>query len=379
MPADYKLRLGDGRSWPWTRRVCAPGSSTAEPWCSHVRIAPMDPAEGGRWRRFRAENRRLESLPRPPLTPPPPPPEPPPPPPTPGHAAGVRPMPPAAGAAPPPPRAQTEPSRRRRSRRHRSSRRPPVAAPPVVAPPRRRATCHRQWPHRQSLAPPPRVVHHRRPVVAPPPSSPRRQKYPAPPTAAPRPAPPAPAPRPGRGGALKPGREPRPPHRWISAEVARTAFVEPMRRADGRRRADRRRARRRRTAPPPATDLPIIALQASRRGGPARAGEATMHHEADRRKGSRSSRSSIPPKTRCCGPREGPEPAGDRGRACNGRWWRARAALRSVIVTPGRCVHLRSRTARNRVAPPPPASELPVLRFRRREAERESPRAPGWG
>src|SRR5258705_74758 len=111
MPADYKLRLGDGT-------ILAVDEAGLRTWLIDGR-AMVQPAGSRRWippkeglAQVQAETPRLESLPRPPLTPPPPPP---------GPTSPPAPRtPPPPTPAPPPPRAP---------------RRPPARAPPPTGGP----------------------------------------------------------------------------------------------------------------------------------------------------------------------------------------------------------------------------------------------------
>jgi len=379
MPADYKLRLGDGT-------ILAVDEAGLRTWLIDNR-AMVQPAGSRRWiplkealAHVQAENKRLESLPRPPLTPPPPPPAPPSPPPqVTAPVASPEPPPPAAPApAPPPPRAVApapppapEPASELDLEAapalalalesfEPSAPAPPVApappAPTPAPPPPPAATAPVAKPPvakppvaKPPVAATPAVT----PVVTPPPPAPKPAvpKPPAPAAAA------APPPRPIVAAPAKPAASAAP---LDLAEVARTAFVAPAPTDD---------TTPAQTAPPPPAELPVIPFKPLDAEALRERAKATVHQEPDDEEGLEE----LP----LVDPAEDPLLRATR----KGQDLLATAAARvrklvasaSASAPPSTATPSAPPAPREPVAPPP-ASELPVLRFADEKAPVRAPR-----
>jgi len=250
MPADYKLRLGDGT-------ILAVDEAGLRTWLIDGK-AMVQPAGSRRWMPLRevlaqvqaqaaAEARRLESTRSAPQPEPPPAPEPapepapaPPPPLVQPPAAAPAPKPPPP--APPEPPAPTPPDP------------PPFFVPTAPTPPAAAAT------------PEPPVA------AAPPPKAAPRPKPPA--KKPPAPAPAAPAPRAIPAAPSKPAESAPSTAPLDLAEVARTALVAPIAETTSKPTAERLTA-------PPRDDLPVIPFKPLDAEALRERAKATMHVEDD--------------------------------------------------------------------------------------------------
>jgi len=250
MPADYKLRLGDGT-------ILAVDEAGLRTWLIDGK-AMVQPAGSRRWMPLRevlaqvqaqaaAEARRLESTRSAPQPEPPPAPEPapepapaPPPPLVQPPAAAPAPKPPPP--APPEPPAPTPPDP------------PPFFVPTAPTPPAAAAT------------PEPPVA------AAPPPKAAPRPKPPA--KKPPAPAPAAPAPRAIPAAPSKPAESAPSAAPLDLAEVARTALVAPIAETTSKPTAERLTA-------PPRDDLPVIPFKPLDAEALRERAKATMHVEDD--------------------------------------------------------------------------------------------------
>ena len=382
MPADYKLRLGDGT-------ILAVDEAGLRTWLIDGK-AMVQPAGSRRWiplkevlAQVQAEARRLESLPRPPLTPPPPPPEPPTAPAPPPIVAAPAPTPTPLPLVPPPPAPKPpEPPRSEPSPAEfslpepepffvpsepapRAAAAPPVAKPPVPpapvvkpAPPVEKAPPVVAAPQPAATAPAPVAA-------APPPVqvAPR----PAPPAPKPPPpAPPAPAPRATQVAPSKPAPGAAP---LDLAEVARTAFVAPVVETASEE-----------TLRPPDDDPPIIPFKPLDAAAMRERAKATIHKEEE------EDLEEIPVSALT------PEPAEDplmrATRKAQDLLATAAPRVRGLVESARQYARARSAphatggtaappAPREPVGGPPPVTALPALRFAdEKEKEKEKVRGP---
>jgi hypothetical protein len=385
MPADYKLRLGDGT-------ILAVDEAGLRTWLIDGK-AMVQPAGSRRWlplkevlAQVQAEARRLESLPRPPLTPPPPPPEPPAPPSPPPTVAAPVPTPTPLPLVPPPPAPpRSEPSPAEFSLPEPepffvpSEPAPPaVTAPPAAKPPVPPAPVVKPAPPVVKappvVAPPPPVVPAPQPAAAPPPVAappPPVQVAPRPTPPAPKPpppAPPAPAPRAVQAAPPKPAPSAAP---LDLAEVARTAFVAPVAETTSER-----------TARPPDDNPPIIPFKPLDEAALRERARATIHRDEE------EDLVEIPVSALTpADPAE--DPLMRATRKAQDLFATAAPRVRGLVETARR--YARSRSAppatggtpsappapREPMTAPPPITALPVLRFAdEKEKGKEKVRGP---
>jgi len=377
MPADYKLRLGDGT-------ILAVDEAGLRTWLLDNK-AMVQPAGSRRWMPLKealahveahaaSEARRLAAMPKP--APPPPAPElplvPPPPPPAPAPSAPVASQPPPAvvaapivSPAPPPPapapaplapRLVTEPAPAEFALPEPEPffvPSAPAPAPPAPAPA------------------PPKPVPPPAPVVTAPPPPPAVKPTPPPPpppppaavVAAPKiAAPPAPAPAPPRPivvPAVTPASPPTASPLDL-AEVARTAFVAPVEDVPDLEEPLE-------PAPPPSDELPIIPFKPLDDAALRERARATIHRDEEKVEKPSRPTPDLDPLTLAT--RKGQD-----------LLTTATARVREIVASAKQAAPLPpaegsppSLAPREPMAPPPPVTELPVLRF----ADEKAPAARG--
>jgi hypothetical protein len=380
MPADYKLRLGDGT-------ILAVDEAGLRTWLIDSK-AMVQPAGSRRWMPLRealahvqaynaAEARRQEARPRPEPEPEPAPAPPPPPVTPPAAAPAPKPPPPAPAEAPAPPPPEPEPELQLTQAPALAlvleQMEPPAPVPAPTPPP----------------APAPSVA---KPPAAKPPVAPTPVAAPPVAAATPRPAPPvpkpavpkppapaaaAPPPRPIAAAPSKPVESVPPAAPLDLAEVARTALVAPLdetRRDDTPPTADERPQ----MAPPPA-DPPIIAFKPLDEAALRERAKATMHEEEE----DELELEELPlvdpaedPLTRAT--RKGQDLLATAAARVRKLVESAASSTPTPTPAPKPAVGTPSSPSapRETVAAPPPVSDLPVLRF---ADEKEKVRAPKVG
>ena len=353
MPADYKLRLGDGT-------ILAVDEGGLRTWLLDDK-AMVQPAGSRRWIPLKealahvqaqaaAEARRLAAMPKPappppaselPLVPPPPPPAPAPPPaavappPAPVVAAPVvsppppPPVPPPAPEpAPPAPKRVAEPAPAEFALPEPE----PFFVPTAPAPP----------------PPPPKPVPPPAPAVKatpPPPPVVAAPKVAAPPMMA---APPAPAPAPPRPIAVPAVKPASPPTAspLDLAEVARTAFVAPVEDVPELEEPLE-------PAPPPSHELPVIPFKPLDEAALRERARATIHRDEEKVESPSRPTPDVDPLTLAT--RKGQDLLAT-----------ATARVKEIVASakqPAPLPPTPGTPPREPMAPPPPVTELPVLRF----------------